>query len=60
MVIRWRDFADCMWYLIVGYGGKKIGERLFDRLPTLSDQVCYCGYFIRRAGWMCQRTVNCA
>ena len=22
--------------------GRKIGEWLFGRLPTLSDQVCYC------------------
>jgi hypothetical protein len=30
-----------VWYLIVGHAGRKIGEWLVGRLPTLSDQVCY-------------------
>jgi len=49
-----------VWYLIVGYGGKKIGEWLFGRLPTLSDQVCYCVYFIGERVWVHQSTVKCA
>ncbi len=40
--------------------GKKIGERLFGRLPTLSDQVCYCAYSRQFKVSMHQSTVNCA
>jgi hypothetical protein len=43
---QWDDSGmtlSLVWYLIVDMAGRKIGERLFDRLPTLSDQVLLLG-----------------